>query len=89
MDRETNLTESTGEETRETSRLLSELDLVINQSCVMRDILNRYDRLRTLENMTGPSRATRILRKEIIMMEARLQLERANCVDSDALLAEP
>jgi hypothetical protein len=63
MDRETNLTESTGEETRETSRLLSELDLVINQSCVMRDILNRYDRLRTLENMTGPSRATRILRK--------------------------
>ena len=58
----------------ETSRLLSELDQAIDRSSAMRDIIGRYERLRSIENITGPSRLTRIMRTEIRSME--IQLER-------------
>ncbi len=77
------------EANHETSRLLSELDLVINQSGVMRDIVNRYERLRDLETITGPSRKTRILRKEIRLMEIKLRLERAGHKLHSAELLSP
>ncbi|MDH3387976.1 MAG: hypothetical protein OEN02_08725 [Gammaproteobacteria bacterium] len=60
------------EEIRETSRLLSELDSAIDRSSVMRDIVNKYERLRSIESITGPSPFTRILRKEIQILEGRL-----------------
>jgi hypothetical protein len=65
------------EVTIETSRLLSELDDVIDHSGVMREIVDRYECLRNLESLTGPSPRTRILRKEIKLMELKLRLERA------------
>ena len=47
---------------RETSQLLSELDLAIDQFGVMREIIGKYDCIRSIENITGPSRLTRIMR---------------------------
>ena len=61
---------------RETSRLLFELDLAINESSVMRDIINRYETLRNIESITGPSSMTRDMRKEIQILESRLSLVR-------------
>jgi len=65
------------EVTRETSRLLSQLDLAIDESSVMRDLISKYEHIRSIENITGPSRLTRILRQEIQILENRLQLARA------------
>ena len=70
-------TDTDSEVTIETSRLLSELDDVIDQSGVMREIVERYECLHSLESLTGPSPKTRILRKEIKLMELKLRLERA------------
>ena len=64
------------ESSRETSRLLSELDRAIDQSSALRDILRRYEHLRSIESITGPSRLTRIMRKEIQILESRLQVLR-------------
>lgn len=72
MDKPENL-----ESSRETSRLLSELDQVIDQSSALRDILCKYEHLRSIERITGPSRLTRIMRKEIQIMESRLRILRA------------
>lgn len=72
----------------ETSRLLSELDDVIDQSSLMRDIVNRYQRLHNLESLTGPSLKTRILRNEIKLLEMKLRLERGNLnLESDVVLS--
>jgi len=65
------------EATRETARLLTELDRVLDESSVMRDIASKYQALRDLERLTGPSRGTRLLRKEILVLEDRLRLVRA------------
>ncbi len=62
----------------ETSRLLSELDHAIDQSSAMRDIISKYERMRHIESITGPSHATRIMRKEIQIMESRLRLVRSS-----------
>ena len=64
------------EATRETSRLLSELDLAIDQSSVMRDIISKYELLRRIENITGPSRVTQLMRREIQAMETKLEAVR-------------
>ena len=64
------------EATSETSRLLSELDRAIDRSSVMREIVVRYQRLRSIESITGPSRLTRVMRKEIQIMENRLRIVR-------------
>ena len=69
--------DNASEVTIETSRLLSELDYVIDQSGVMREIVDRYECLHSLESLTGPSPKTRILRKEIKLMELKLRLDRA------------
>jgi len=45
----------------ETSRLLAELDVAIDQSSVMREIVDKYQRLHSLESITGPSGKTRFL----------------------------
>ena len=66
------------EEIRETSRLLSELDSAIDRSGVMREIVDKYERLRSIESITGPSRMTRILREEIQVLESRLGKLRAD-----------
>lgn len=57
----------------ETSRLLTELDQVIDHSSVMREIIRKYEYIRSIENITGPSKLTRIMRKEIQIMETRLR----------------
>ncbi len=75
------------EATHETSRLLSELDQAIDQSSVMRDIVRKYEHIRNIENLTGPSRLTRIMRKEIQIMESRLRLVRARHQKQEALLS--
>ena len=64
----------------ETSRLLSELDHAIDSSGVMRDIILRYERLRSVENMTGPSRLTRVMRAEIRALESQLRGGRSDRV---------
>ena len=71
------------EATRETSRLLSELDLAIDESSVMREIISRYEHVRSIEKLTGPSRLTRIMRKEIQILESRLRLVRVRQQKSD------
>ena len=65
------------EATSETSRLLSELDRAIDSSSVMREIVARYQHLRSIESITGPSRLTRVMRKEIQIMESRLRRVRS------------
>ena len=62
----------------ETSRLLSELDSAIDHSSMLRDIVNCRERLRDLERITGPSRKTRSLRRQIELLESRLALARSN-----------
>ena len=60
----------------ETSRLLAELDVAIDQSSVMREIVDKYQRLHSLESITGPSKKTRALRREIELMEHALRFDR-------------
>ena len=71
----------------ETSRLLTELDQAIDQSSVMREIIRKYEYIRSIENITGPSRLTRIMRKEIQIMESRLRLVRARHQKQETLLS--
>ena len=66
-----------GNDTRETTRLLTELDRALDESSVMRDIAGKYQRLHDLERITGPTRITRLLRREIRALENRLKLARA------------
>lgn len=76
------------EATSETSRLLRELDRAIDRSSVMREIVARYQRLRSIENITGPSRLTRIMRQEIQIMESRLGIVRtAQGLGSDSVFS--
>ena len=63
-------------ESKETARLLTELDLAIEQLSAMRDIVTSYEKLHQLESITGPSQRTRVMRKEIEIMEKRFDGER-------------
>ena len=60
----------------ETSQLLSQLDQVIDQSSVMREIVNHSEQLHRIELITGPSRLTNLMRQEIDAMEIRLKSAR-------------
>ena len=60
----------------ETTRSLAQLDDVIDQSIVMREIVNKCQRLHSLESITGPSEKTRALRREIELMERALRFDR-------------
>lgn len=57
----------------DTSRLLGELDLVIEQSNLVREIVKKSVQLRNIEQITGPSKRTEQMRHDIAAMEARLQ----------------
>ncbi len=59
-----------------TSQLLSQLDAALDRSSIMREIVAGYERLRLLESLTGPSRRTRLLRREIEQMESQLHYAR-------------
>ena len=59
-----------------TSQLLSQLDNALDRSSILRDIIAGYERLHLLESLTGPSRRTRLLRREIEQMESRLRFAR-------------
>jgi hypothetical protein len=71
MDKEINTTVAT-----ETSRLLAELDAAIDQSSVMREIVDKHQLLHNLESITGPSGKTQALRSEIELMERALRFDR-------------
>ena len=60
------------EATLETARLLSELDEALDYSSTLREILDKYEQLSHLERITGPSRVTRLLRRQIRCLEDRL-----------------
>ena len=62
---------------KETSRLLSELDQVINHSSALRDIVKRREQLYDLECLTGPSPKTLSMRREIMHLEQQLRDDRA------------
>ena len=69
----------------ETSRLLSELDDALDQSNVMRDIVDKTERLHSIESIVGTSSRTQDLRKEIESMEHEFSTERYQpCLESDA-----
>ena len=57
---------------RETARLLNELDDALDYSSALREILDKYEQLSSLERLTGPSRFTRLLREQIRNLEDRL-----------------
>lgn len=57
---------------RETKRLLNELDDALDYSSALREIFEKYEQLRQLERVTGPSRVTRLLRRQIRNLEDRL-----------------
>lgn len=75
------------EATSETSRLLSELDKAIDQSSAMREIMRKYEYIHSIEKITGPSRMTRIMRKEIQLMESKLRIVRARHQNHDAVFS--
>ena len=60
----------------ETSQLLAELDDTLGQCDVMRDIVDKCERLHGIESIAGSSIKTRILREEIDLMERELRLAR-------------
>lgn len=60
----------------DTTRLLAQLDDAIDQSSVMREIVDKCQRLHSLELITGPSEKTRALRGEIESMERALRFDR-------------
>ena len=64
--------------TGETNRLLAELDQAINRSDAIRDIVRRWERLHDMERVIGPSRRTRVLYKEIMLLERRIHAGQSN-----------
>jgi hypothetical protein len=71
MNRETE-SESFGQ----TGRLLAELDRVLDESSALRDIMRRYEQLRELESITGPTPRARGLREELDLLQRQLRDER-------------
>ena len=64
------------EVTNETSHLLAELGEALDQCGVMRNIVDKYERLHSIEEITGTSCRTRDLRKEVESLERELSFER-------------
>lgn len=60
----------------ETSQLLAELDNALGQCNVMREIVDKYERLHNIESIAGVSIKTQILREEIELMERELSIKR-------------
>ena len=70
------------EDLAETSDLLSDLDNIIDQSSLVRDIVIRYQHLHNIEQVTGPCKSTEFLRRQIVNLENRLQSARFSESDS-------
>ncbi len=64
-----------------TSHLQSELDLAIDRSSLIREIVSKYERLHSIEQITGPSPRTRLIRSEIAYLEERLHFEQPIYLD--------
>jgi hypothetical protein len=62
----------------ETTRLLAELDQALDRSEAIRDIVRRWERLHDMERVIGPSRKTRVLHKEIMLLETRVNRNAAS-----------
>ena len=62
----------------ETSRLLAELDRAISRSDAVRDIVRRWQLLHDMERVIGPSRMTRVLHKQIMLLERRIHAHSVN-----------
>ena len=60
---------------KDTRRLLFELDRAVDQSSTLRALAGRRELLYQLESLTGPSPKTRTLRQEISRMEQLLRDE--------------
>ena len=71
MDKDLNIEVATA-----TSRLLAALDDALDQSSVMREIVDKYERLHSIESIVGPSSKTLILREEIELMEREFNFGR-------------
>ena len=65
------------QDSSETDHLLCELDLAIGRSSLIREIVSKYERLHSIEQITGPSPRTRLFRSEIAYLEERLHLEQS------------
>ena len=65
------------EDSSETSHLLSELDLAIDRSSLIREIVSKYERLHNIEQITGPSPRTRLILSEIAYLEEKLHFEQS------------
>lgn len=76
-------------ESKETARLLSELDLAIEQLSAMRDIVTSYEKLHQLESITGPCQRTREMRREIEIMENRFNGERKSPQSEVDIASDP
>lgn len=57
----------------ETAQLLEELEQIIEQSSLVREIVAQTELLHNIERTTGVSMRTRFLREEIARMELRLK----------------
>jgi hypothetical protein len=64
--------------TKETTRLLSELDRAIDHSSALRNIIRRQEALLELESITGSSRKTKTLRQEITRLQQQLYAGRGD-----------
>ena len=62
---------------RETIQLLNELDNALLHSSALRAVLEKSRELQRLESVTGPSRLTRALRREISLLQNQLGKVRA------------
>ena len=69
--------QSKPQESDETGRLLCELDLALDRSSLIREIVSKYERLHSIEQITGPSPRTRFIRSEIAYLEEMLHLEQS------------
>lgn len=62
--------------TSTTDDLLARLNLVMNQSTLVREIVDKSEQLWTLQQAAGPSRQTKQLRNEIARLEDLLRISR-------------
>lgn len=62
--------------TSTTNELLAKLNIVMNQSCLVREIVDKSEKLWSLEQSIGNSRESRQLRNEIARLEDLLRITR-------------
>lgn len=60
-----------------TIRLLSNLDLAIDEAKMVREAVNHCDQIWKIESASGPSKRTQFLRQEVARLEAQIVLVRS------------